>query len=140
MSGPKIVINGGNPTINVGGPGVDDSAASADGTTKTQTKTDTGKGSKDNTDGRTEKGAAAVADTTADETGKGAKTVAGVKGLYAKQWEHGKWLGDKAAAKTPAALGDLGKLGAKLTRMTEKQAKYVGLPMDGPYKPDYYRY
>jgi len=34
----------------------------------------------------------------------------------------------------------LAKLGVRLTRMTEKQAKYVGIPIDGPYKPDHYRY
>ncbi len=34
----------------------------------------------------------------------------------------------------------LGKIGAKLTPMTEKQASYLGLPENGPYKPDHYRY
>ncbi len=34
----------------------------------------------------------------------------------------------------------LPKLGAKLTRLTSEQAKYIGVPPDGPYKPDYYRY
>ena len=34
----------------------------------------------------------------------------------------------------------LKKLGVDLTAMTQQQADYVGLPMDGPYKPDYYRY
>ena len=34
----------------------------------------------------------------------------------------------------------LGKLGAKLTNMTAEQAEYVGLPVEGPYKPDHYRY
>lgn len=34
----------------------------------------------------------------------------------------------------------LEKLGVKLTRLTEKQANYLGLDIDGPYKPDYYRY
>ena len=31
-------------------------------------------------------------------------------------------------------------LGVRLTKMTEKQANYIGVPLDGPYKPDYYRY
>ncbi|MFA5302749.1 MAG: adenosylhomocysteinase [Bacteroidales bacterium] len=31
-------------------------------------------------------------------------------------------------------------LGAKLTRMTQKQADYIGFSIEGPYKPDYYRY
>ena len=34
----------------------------------------------------------------------------------------------------------LGKLGVKLTKMTESQASYIGVPAEGPYKPDYYRY
>ena len=34
----------------------------------------------------------------------------------------------------------LGKLGAQLTELTAKQANYIGVSQDGPYKPDYYRY
>ncbi len=34
----------------------------------------------------------------------------------------------------------LDKLGVKLTRLTPEQAKYLGVPVDGPFKPDYYRY
>ncbi|HBF33826.1 TPA: adenosylhomocysteinase, partial [Candidatus Sumerlaeota bacterium] len=34
----------------------------------------------------------------------------------------------------------LGKLGAKLTVLTPKQADYIGVPADGPYKADHYRY
>ena len=34
----------------------------------------------------------------------------------------------------------LDKLGAKLTRLTEEQAAYLGIPVDGPFKPDHYRY
>lgn len=34
----------------------------------------------------------------------------------------------------------LGKLGAKLDRLTQKQARYLGVPVDGPFKPDHYRY
>ncbi len=34
----------------------------------------------------------------------------------------------------------LDALGVKLTRLTESQAAYLGLPVDGPYKPDHYRY
>lgn len=34
----------------------------------------------------------------------------------------------------------LGQLGAKLTTLTEKQSKYIGIPVSGPFKPDYYRY
>jgi len=34
----------------------------------------------------------------------------------------------------------LDKLGAKLTTMTKAQAEYVSTPIDGPYKPEHYRY
>ncbi len=34
----------------------------------------------------------------------------------------------------------LKKLGAKLTKLTKAQAEYIGVPVEGPYKPDYYRY
>ena len=34
----------------------------------------------------------------------------------------------------------LDKLGVKLTRLSEKQAKYLDIPIEGPYKPDQYRY
>jgi adenosylhomocysteinase len=31
-------------------------------------------------------------------------------------------------------------IGVKLTKLTEKQAKYIGVPIEGPYKPEHYRY
>ncbi|WP_428937512.1 adenosylhomocysteinase [Fontivita pretiosa] len=34
----------------------------------------------------------------------------------------------------------LGKLGAKLTKLTKEQAEYIGVPIDGPYKSEHYRY
>jgi adenosylhomocysteinase len=34
----------------------------------------------------------------------------------------------------------LGKLGARLTELTDGQAAYIGVAVDGPYKPDGYRY
>ncbi len=34
----------------------------------------------------------------------------------------------------------LGKLGAKLTKLSTKQAEYLGISSDGPYKPTHYRY
>ena len=34
----------------------------------------------------------------------------------------------------------LDKVGAKLTKLTKEQAKYIGVEEEGPYKPDYYRY
>jgi adenosylhomocysteinase len=34
----------------------------------------------------------------------------------------------------------LDALGVRLTRLTDEQAAYLGVPVDGPYKPDHYRY
>jgi adenosylhomocysteinase len=34
----------------------------------------------------------------------------------------------------------LEKLGVKLTQLTQKQAEYIGVPVEGPYKADHYRY
>ncbi len=34
----------------------------------------------------------------------------------------------------------LEKIGVKLTRLSQKQADYIGVPVDGPFKPDHYRY
>ena len=34
----------------------------------------------------------------------------------------------------------LGALGVKLTELTKVQADYIGVPVEGPYKSDHYRY
>jgi adenosylhomocysteinase len=34
----------------------------------------------------------------------------------------------------------LDKLGVKLTKLTKEQADYIGVPVEGPYKPEHYRY
>jgi adenosylhomocysteinase len=34
----------------------------------------------------------------------------------------------------------LNKIGAKLTKLTDKQASYIGVPESGPFKPEQYRY
>jgi adenosylhomocysteinase len=34
----------------------------------------------------------------------------------------------------------LGALGVRLTELTKEQAGYIGVPVEGPYKPDHYRY
>jgi len=34
----------------------------------------------------------------------------------------------------------LAKIGAQLTALSQKQADYLGVPVEGPYKPDHYRY
>ena len=34
----------------------------------------------------------------------------------------------------------LEKVGVQLEKLTPKQAKYIGVPVSGPYKPEHYRY
>jgi adenosylhomocysteinase len=34
----------------------------------------------------------------------------------------------------------LEKIGVKLTKLTPRQAEYIGVPVEGPYKPEHYRY
>jgi adenosylhomocysteinase len=34
----------------------------------------------------------------------------------------------------------LDALGVRLTELTKEQASYIGVPVEGPYKPDHYRY
>ena len=34
----------------------------------------------------------------------------------------------------------LDKIGAELTQLSQRQAEYIGVPMEGPYKPEHYRY
>ena len=34
----------------------------------------------------------------------------------------------------------LDRIGAKLTKLTDEQADYIGVPVDGPFKPEHYRY
>jgi adenosylhomocysteinase len=34
----------------------------------------------------------------------------------------------------------LAKLGVKLTELSPEQASYIGVPVEGPYKPEHYRY
>jgi len=38
------------------------------------------------------------------------------------------------------AAAHLEKLGVKLTKLTQQQSDYLGVPIDGPFKPDHYRY
>jgi adenosylhomocysteinase len=38
------------------------------------------------------------------------------------------------------AMLHLGKLGAKLTTLSKEQADYIGVPPQGPFKPEHYRY
>ena len=34
----------------------------------------------------------------------------------------------------------LDKIGVKLTEMSQEQADYIGVPKEGPFKPEHYRY
>jgi adenosylhomocysteinase len=34
----------------------------------------------------------------------------------------------------------LEKIGVKLTKLSQQQADYIGVPVEGPFKPDHYRY
>ena len=38
------------------------------------------------------------------------------------------------------ALSHLAALDIKLTTLTPEQSEYLGIPVEGPYKPDHYRY
>jgi len=51
----------------------------------------------------------------------------------------GVYLLDKKLDEEVARL-HLDKLGAKLTQLSQDQADYIGVPVDGPYKPAHYRY
>ena len=59
--------------------------------------------------------------------------------LVEKRPKIGVYLLPKSLDEEVARL-HLDKLGVKLTRMTPKQSEYIGIPIDGPYKPEHYRY
>jgi adenosylhomocysteinase len=60
-------------------------------------------------------------------------------------WQHPERY-EKKVYVLPKALDEevarlhLEQLGVRLTRLTPAQAEYIGVPVDGPYKPDHYRY
>ncbi|WP_271436349.1 adenosylhomocysteinase [Thermospira aquatica] len=60
----------------------------------------------------------------------------------AKNWQNY----DRKVYRLPKHLDEevarlhLEKIGVKLTRLTPKQAAYIGVPLEGPYKPEHYRY
>src|SRR3954454_11834833 len=68
------------------------------------------------------------------------QTIAQIE-LYGKNEEYEKrvYVLPKHLDEKVAAL-HLDALGAHLTELTEEQAAYIGVPVDGPYKPDHYRY
>jgi adenosylhomocysteinase len=55
------------------------------------------------------------------------------------QYENKVYVLPKALDEEVARL-HLNQLGVKLTELTDAQAEYIGVPKDGPYKPDHYRY
>ena len=57
----------------------------------------------------------------------------------ADQYENQVYVLPKHLDEKVAAL-HLDKLGVKLTQLTDKQASYIGVPQQGPFKPDHYRY
>ena len=59
--------------------------------------------------------------------------------LYNKEYEVGVYTLPKKLDEEAARL-HLDKLGVKLTTLTEKQASYLNIPVEGPYKPEHYRY
>lgn len=56
-----------------------------------------------------------------------------------KKYEVGVYMLPKHLDEKVASL-HLGKVGAKLTQLTAKQAEYLGLNVEGPFKPEHYRY
>ncbi len=59
--------------------------------------------------------------------------------LYNNQYEVGVYRLPKKLDEKVAAL-HLQKLGVKLTKLTPEQAEYLGVPIEGPFKPEHYRY
>lgn len=59
--------------------------------------------------------------------------------LWNKDYELGVYTLPKILDEEVARL-HLGKLGVSLTKITKDQADYIGVPVNGPYKSDHYRY
>jgi adenosylhomocysteinase len=59
--------------------------------------------------------------------------------LFTKKYEVGVYTLPKILDEEVARL-HLDKLGVKLTKLTDKQADYLRVPKEGPYKPEHYRY
>ena len=59
--------------------------------------------------------------------------------LWQEQHEVGVYRLDKRLDEEVARL-HLDKLGARLTKLTDAQSEYIGIPVEGPYKPEHYRY
>jgi len=59
--------------------------------------------------------------------------------LYKKNYTIGVYRLPKYLDEEVARL-HLDHIGVKLTKLTQEQADYIGVPINGPYKPDHYRY
>lgn len=59
--------------------------------------------------------------------------------LYQKKYEIGVYRLPKYLDEEVARL-HLAHIGVKLTKLTKDQADYIGVPVEGPYKPEHYRY
>jgi adenosylhomocysteinase len=59
--------------------------------------------------------------------------------LATKKYKPGVYTLPKKLDEEVARL-HLRRLGAKLTKLTKQQADYLGISVDGPFKPEYYRY
>ncbi len=59
--------------------------------------------------------------------------------LWQNKYEIGVYCLPKKLDEEVARL-HLEKLGVKLTKLTKEQADYIGVPVEGPYKPEHYRY
>ncbi|MBT8291307.1 MAG: adenosylhomocysteinase [Muriicola sp.] len=58
---------------------------------------------------------------------------------YSNKYENKVYMLPKHLDEKVAKL-HLARLGAELTKLDKEQADYIGVPQNGPYKPDYYRY
>ena len=65
---------------------------------------------------------------------KGSDEMTGMKFEAGKVYVLPKKLDEKVARL------HIGKVGVKLTQLSKAQSEYLGVPVDGPYKPDHYRY
>ena len=59
--------------------------------------------------------------------------------LLRKKYKNDVYLLPKKLDEKVAAL-HLPALGASMTKLSKEQAEYIGVPVEGPFKPDTYRY
>jgi adenosylhomocysteinase len=59
--------------------------------------------------------------------------------LFTNPYELGVYVLPKHLDEKVARM-HLEKVGVKLTKLSQDQAAYLGVPVEGPFKPEYYRY